>query len=521
MTILHYIEHWAGQTPDKTYLVAPEPNEQVSFSELQDYVSAISRQLDALGAPQGAHVATLMDNGKWTGLLFLAIMASGRVVVPLNAISGDSQLEYVLDHSDANVLFASAGHLARGRKISEASEREIRVIPTCPDQGPEWPGEPAPAQGYQPPVPTPDDNALLIYTSGTTGKPKGVMLTQQNVIGGGLNTVEAHCLSKEDRGLCVLPLYHINAEIVTMVAPLISGGSVVVPHRFSASQFWDLLMDHQCTWFSVVPTIVAYLLEKAETDPVEVRDNPRLAQLRFGRSASSALPPEAHKAFEERFGIALIETMGLSETAAQILSNPLPPFEFKYGSPGIAYRNEVKVVLEDGRDAPAGEPGELHVRGDNVLKGYYKNPEATASALTADGWFATGDLGYQDEEGFFYITGRLKELIIKGGENIAPREIDEALLKHPAVLEAAAFGVPDKNYGQEVMACVVLKEGKQAQPEELRETAARELGQYKAPKALHVVQWLPKGPSGKVQRLKIPDMLSELSAGPGAMANGA
>jgi len=509
MTIQNLINNFASNCADRTFLIAPESGERLSFSQLRERVVQVSAQLDAMGCRAGEHVAMLMDNGQWTASLLLALMASGRVAVPLNAIAGDSQLEYVLEHCDANILFASPQHLERARALRSRVERPVSVVPTCPDRGPQWPTKAEAADATLPAV-EPDDNALLMYTSGTTGKPKGVLLSHRNVIAGGMNTVEAHALSKEDRGLCVLPLYHINAEIVTLIAPLISGGSVVMPHRFSTGSFWELLREHNCTWFSVVPTIIAYLLERGDSRETNVKGNPAYSQVRFGRSASSALPASSHKAFEQEFGIPLIETMGLTETAAQILSNPLPPFQTRYGSPGIAYRNEVKVMAEGGQEAARGEVGELLVRGDNVMREYYKNPEATTKALNAEGWLHTGDLGYQDDEGFFFITGRLKELIIKGGENIAPREIDDILLKHPAVLEAVAYAVEDEKYGQEIMACVVFKSDQQASVEELIEFCNNELGKFKSPKIIHIVKWLPRGPSGKVQRLKIAGMLEEL-----------
>jgi len=217
-----------------------------------------------------------------------------------------------------------------------------------------------------------------------------------------------------------------------------------------------------------------------------------------------------HKSFEELFGVPIVETMGLTETAAQILSNPLPPAAPKYGSPGKPYGNEAMILGEDGNPSPPGVPGELMIRGANVTKGYYKNPEATKAALEPDGWLHTGDLAMCDEEGFFFITGRLKELIIKGGENIAPREIDEALYDHPAVLEAAGFAMPDTRYGQEVMACVALKPGTSCSEDELSELLKQKLGAYKSPKRIFFMEALPKGPSGKIQRLKLPDLVQEL-----------
>lgn len=510
MTVLNKINLQADECGEKAFLIAPESGHQLTFAQLRSSAERVSKQLDAMGCERGQHVALLMDNGLWTATLLLAIMASGRVAVPLNAIAGDSQLEYVLDHCDADVLFASDQHEERADAMAHKAQRAISVIPACPDQGPKWPsGEEGGTSVLQPLEP--EENALLMYTSGTTGKPKGVLLSHSSVIAGGRNTVEAHALSSEDRALCVLPLYHINAQIVTVIAPLISGGSVVIPHRFSTSSFWQWLRDYQCTWFSVVPTIVAYLLERGNDTEKRIQDNPGFEQLRFGRSASSALPASIHQAFEKEFGVPLIETMGLTETAAQILSNPLPPFQVQYGSPGVAYGNEVKVVTSSGIEAPRGDIGELMVRGGNVMKEYYKNPEATEGTLTSDGWLHTGDLGFQDDDGFFYITGRLKELIIKGGENIAPREIDDALLKHPAVLEAAAYGQEDEQYGQQIMACVVFKSGQCASEDELKELCGKEIGKFKTPRTIHTVKWLPRGPSGKVQRLKIADMLNELN----------
>jgi acyl-CoA synthetase (AMP-forming)/AMP-acid ligase II len=507
-TILKLVERWASERGDEPFLISPETSESVSFEQLRRHIEQIDRHLSAGGIGKGEKVAFLMENGLWSAILFLGVMASGRIIVPLNAVSGDDQLRYVLDHSDSRVLFVSEAYRERAAVIRKGIDRTITQIPTHIEKGPDWPwpaGDAGPAG-----VPEPLDTALLIYTSGTTGLPKGVMLSHKNVIAGGRYTVQAHSLTEKDRALCVLPLYHINGEIVTVIAPLLCGGSLVIPHRYSTSAFWKWIEHHGCTWFSVVPTIIAYVLDKASETAGHVKGGDGFRQVRFGRSASSALSPEMHKAFEESFGIRIVETMGLSETAAQILSNPLPPATGKYGSPGIPYGNEVKVVDADGKELPRGEVGELVVRGDNVMSGYYKNPDATAGALKGDGWFYTGDLGFQDEDDYFFITGRIKELIIKGGENVAPREVDEVLLQYPGVLEAAAFAVPDAHYGQEIVACVVPSEGVMLEADALRQYCVSKLGRYKAPRDITVVQWIPKGPSGKTQRLRIPDLLEQM-----------
>jgi long-chain acyl-CoA synthetase len=277
----------------------------------------------------------------------------------------------------------------------------------------------------------------------------------------------------------------------------------VLPHRFSASGYWDLVAKYRCTWINVVPTMIAYLLNGAAPD----ERGGAASRVRFCRSASAPLPPDLHRAFEARFGIGIIETFGMTETNAPCFTNPLDPARRKIGSPGRAFGNEAKIIdPATGATLPAGAAGEIMVRGDNVMTRYYKDEDATASTLEPDGWMHTGDVGYLDGDDFLFVTGRMKELIIKGGENIAPREIDEALLRHPAVLEAAAVGIPDPGYGQEIMVCVVLKPGHRCTVEELASFSQRELGRYKTPKIIKLVHELPKGPSGKVQRLKLLDI---------------
>ena len=336
-----------------------------------------------------------------------------------------------------------------------------------------------------------------MYTSGTTGVPKGVMLTQANLAANAQAISAEHALVPGDRVLAVLPLYHINAFAVTMLAPLAHGGSLAMPPKFSAGAFWPQALDTGCTWINVVPTMISYLLE-GQAPPRE-----RTQGIRFCRSASSALPPEHLRAFEQRFAIGVIETMGLTETVAPAFSNPLDASQRKLGSVGRASGGQARVVDAALQPVPDGTTGEIVIQGPHVMRGYYKNDKATAEAFTPDGWLRTGDLGHRDADGFFFVTGRIKELIIKGGENIAPREIDEALLQHPAVLEAAAVGIPDRHYGQEILACIVPREGMACTEADLRAFCLEKLGRYKTPGVFRFVTELPRGPSGKVQRLKL------------------
>ncbi len=498
-TVRHYIDMRADATPDKAYLVAPETGRELRYGRLREDARTLFYFLRKKGLRQGEKVSLMTHNGYQAADLFLGLMYGGFVVAPINLLAQSAQLEYVLDHSDTRLVFVTAPYRERLASALKKINRLVEVVVIDVDAETIFSDFDATATAVPPVAET--DEALLLYTSGTTGVPKGVVLTHRNVISGGRFTSEAHGLTSTDRVLNSLPLYHINGQIVTTVAPLVHGGSVVMPHRFSVSNFWELLARHGCTWFNVVPTIISYLLN--EPDARVARKELPLEQVRFGRSASSALPPSVHRAFEQTFGFGVIETMGLTETAGPVFTNPLAAAKRKYGSPGQAFGNEAKIVDTRANTLAPGQVGEILIRGDNVMKEYYKAPEVTAKTLESDGWLHTGDLGYVDEDGFYFVTGRLKELIIKGGEKIAPREIDEALYKHPAVLEAAAVGVADAEYGQEIVACVVLKPGQHCTAEELVEFCRRELGAYKTPKRIKFIDAIPKGPSGKVQRLKL------------------
>ena len=495
------IDHYASEQAAAVFLVIPENDQQLHYGELKTMAESVEARLHGMGLGKGEKVAFLMNNGLWSCALFLGCMYAGRVILPLNAVSGADNLEYVIEHSDAKIVFVEAEYAEKYAGLLARVADKIQIIPTSREHGPDWPA--AGSQSLVADKISAQDDALLIYTSGTTGKPKGVVLSHRAVVAGGNNTAIAHQLKPEDRALCVLQLYHINGQMVTVMAPLVSGGSVVMPTRFSVKEFWGLIDRWQCSWFSVVPTIVAYLLEQAQRLGEAACVSQDRAYLRFGRCASAPLSPDMHRQFEAQFAVPLVETMGLTETAAQILSNPMPPAKPKYGSPGIAVGNEATIFDKQGKEAARGEPGELMIRGDNVMKEYYKNPQVTAATLRSDGWLHTGDLAYQDEDGYFFITGRLKEIIIKGGENIAPREIDETLYQHDAVLEAAAFPIADHAYGQDIMACVALKPGRQCSAEELREFCIAKLGLFKSPREISFMDELPKGPSGKIQRRKL------------------
>ncbi len=500
-TVRALIDARAAAQPQAPYLIATASGQRLSFGELAQSCRAVAAWLAARGLAPGAHLSLVLSNGPQTVRLLLGALYGGYCVNPVNLLSQPDQMRYVLEHADANVVFAAPDWVAHVREMTAGIDRPIEVIALDPD------GDELPRTGASDVAlvePGEDSLALLMYTSGTTGKPKGVMLTQANLAANARSISAEHELGANDRVTAVLPLYHINAFAVTMLAPLAHGGSLVMPPKFSAGSFWDMVIAHGCTWLNVVPTMISYLLEGAADGLVPPRD--ALARVRLCRSASAALPPEHHRAFEATFGIGIVETMGLTETVAPCFSNPIDPAQRKVGSVGRASGCEARAVDAEGRTVADGTIGEIVLRGPQVTAGYYKNPAATEGAFFPGGWLRTGDLGYRDADGFYFVTGRIKELIIKGGENIAPREIDEALLRHPAVLDAAAVGIPDRHYGQDIMACIILRDGQQISEEELRAFCDRELGRYKTPKVFRFVADLPRGPSGKVQRLKLVDL---------------
>ncbi len=483
-TVRDWLARRAGE--GSTAMVFPETGEELGWAELEAEALGFARDLTARGAQSGESIALVTPNCREGIVALYGALVGGFRATMINLAAGRDAIAYALDHSGARFAYV---HGSAGPLFAEAAGGRIAQV--APGQGR------GAAEDVALHEVTSQSHALLMYTSGTTGRPKGVLHSHQSLLAGGWTTTLAHGLGPGDRGFCVLPVYHINGLCVTVMGALVSGGSLAVVGRFSASAFWEQAAEAGVTWFSAVPTIISHLLHGKGGPDAATR-----TRLRFGRSASSALAVETQTAFEARFGMPIIETMGLTETAAQILSNPLPPGVRKVGSPGVGYGCDVQIQGPDGQEVPRGEEGEIAVRGPNVMQGYLNNPEATAAAFR-EGWLLTGDLARMDADGYVFVTGRLKELIIKGGENIAPREVDEALYAHPDVVEAAAFARPCARYGETVEAAVRVSEGSDLTAEALLDICRARLGRFKCPDRVHFLPELPKGPSGKIQRLKI------------------
>ena len=477
----------ARATEGGTAIVFPETSTQLDWADLRAAARGFAKALTARGLGKGESVAVVAPNSAEGIIAFYGAVYGGFRATMINLAAGRDAIAYALTHSEARVAFV---HDSCAALFETANPGTTEAVALQSD---------VTVDLYDV---TAGDHALLMYTSGTTGQPKGVVHTHASLLAGGWTTAVAHGLSSSDRGFCVLPVYHINGLCVSVMGSLVSGGSLAMVGKFSASRFWDQAETGRATWFSAVPTIISHLLH-GEADP-SARCK---AAIRFGRSASSALAVETQAAFEARFAVPVIETMGLTETAAQILSNPLPPATRKIGSPGIAYGCEVTIQDAQGAILPPGVEGEIVVRGPNILLEYLKNPDATAATFR-NGWLRTGDLAKMDADGYVFVTGRLKELIIKGGENVAPREVDEALYSHPDVIEAAAFARPCSSYGERIEAAVRIREGSDLSATALIAICEDRLGAFKAPDAVYFMDELPKGPSGKIQRLKLADLIA-------------
>ena len=451
------------------------------------------------GIKKGDVVSLLMPNGVEYIIAYFACWELGALAGPINSLLKTRETAYVISNSEAKALLVNSSFIPTIDSVRQELPQLSNIIVFDREADAT---QDVTLKDSQPIEIQPDDEAIIIYTSGTTGKPKGCLLTHRNVIANARQISEWLGFGPEDRLLTVMPLFHMNAVSVTTMSALYAGGSTVVSPKFSASRFWQLVSDYQITSFGSVATMLSMLLT---TYPEGVPADLKTKQLRFAMCGSAPVPAETINRFEEMFGCLVVEGYGLSDSTCRSTFNP-PDQRRRAGSCGLPIGNEMRVVDDNDNDVPTGCLGEIVLRGENILKGYYKNPEATKNAFR-NGWFHTGDVGYRDQDGFYYIVDRKSDMIIRGGENIYPREIDEVLYQHPSVAAAAVVGMPDELYGEEVAAFVVLREGSEVSEEQLIEFCKGRLADYKCPKTVRLVKDIPKGPTGKLLKRELVKMI--------------
>ncbi|MCA0323587.1 MAG: long-chain fatty acid--CoA ligase [Actinobacteria bacterium] len=466
----------------------------VTFAELQEQAARVAAVLDSRGVGVGDRVAMMLPNVLAFPAIFYGILRAGAIAVPLNPLLKSGEVEYMLRDSGAGLLF---GWEAMGQDASAGAAAAAADVILIGDAGlaPVIEGV---TQAGAPVDRADDDTAVILFTSGTTGHPKGAELTHHGLDSNQSLTVRTLInLTADDVVMGCLPLFHIFGLTTGLNAAIGAGACLTMLPRFDPRAALDILAGHNVTVFEGVPTMYSAMLAAAGDDEISIPD------LRICVSGGSALPVRVLEEFEERFGCIILEGYGLSETSP-VASFNHPDRDRKPGSIGTPVEGvEMRLVDDERRPVAEGEPGEIQIRGANVMKGYWGRPDATALAIDADGWFSTGDIATRDEEGYYRIVDRKKDLILRGGYNVYPREVEEVLHQHPSVAEAAVVGVPHDSLGEEVAAAVALKPGKEATPEELTEFVRDRIAAYKYPRHVWIVDALPKSATGKILRREV------------------
>ncbi|HIF07924.1 MAG TPA: AMP-dependent synthetase [Gemmatimonadetes bacterium] len=491
--------------PSAPAIGAPR-REFLNYAGLCEHVDRTVASLNQLGLGRGDRVAIVLPNGPEMASAFVSI-AAGTTTAPLNPGYRRAEYDFYLEDLAAKALIVEAG--SESDSVESARSLGIPVLTLRVPEGAragEFEIEADPDVELEPttsPGPTqPDDVALVLHTSGTTSRPKIVPLLHRNVCASAKNIRATLSLTPEDRCLNVMPLFHIHGLMAPVLSSLSSGASVSCTPGFNALKFFSWLDKVEPTWYSAVPTMHQTLLARAGRNEESVAR----AQLRFIRSSSAALPPQVLAELEETFGVTVVEAYAMTEAAHQMTCNQLPPGVRKPGSVGPAAGPEVSIMDDEGNLLEPGNVGEIVIRGPNVTPGYENNPDANATAFT-NGWFRTGDQGVMDDDRFVTLTGRLKEIINRGGEKISPKEVDEVLMDHPAIQQVCTFAVPHDKLGEEVAAAVVLREGAEATTGDIRRFASERLANFKVPHTVVVLDEIPKGPTGKLRRIGLAEQL--------------
>lgn len=478
----------AGGPGSSPALVCPDDGETLTYDGLRERVEALAGRLAGLGVGRGDRVALVVPNGPEIVQLALAIAAVGAAAAPLNPAYTRDEFAYYLEDLAPRVVLVTEDGPAAVREAAGAVE--IVEVVAAPGRAVALRSARGEAGEASFEAGGPEEIAILLHTSGTTSRPKQVPLLQRNVAASARSIGRHYRLGPDDVSCVVMPLFHIHGLVASVLATLGSGGTVVVPRRVAPRRFWGQVREHGATWFSAGPTLHHMLVERA--DAGETR-------LRFIRSCSSALSPELLHRCEGAYGVPMLEAYGMTEASHEMAANPLPPEERRPGSVGVPTGARIRIVDRDWADVPAGSPGEVVISGPGLTPGYLGNPEANRESFR-DGWFRTGDQGVL-EDGYLRLVGRIKELIIRGGENIAPAEVEDVLLSHAAVTDAVCFGIPDEKYGERVAAAVSL--ALDVDEETLLGLCRERLTAVKVPAVIHVLEAIPRTPTGKLQRRRV------------------
>ncbi len=486
---------------DEAIAISAPDHAPLTYAGLREHTERTVRALNRHGIGRNDRVAIVLPNGPVMASAFVSI-AAGATTAPLNPAYKEDEFRFYLSDLGAKALVVEKGSTSPALKAAEGlGIRVIEVVELehagafgfVSDEG----GEAATAAYAEA-----DDVALVLHTSGTTARPKIVPLSQRNICASAGNIQRTLALTPEDRCMNVMPLFHIHGLIATILATLRTGASVFCAPGFNALRFFSWLEESDPSWYSAVPTMHQAILARAGKNQDKIAKH----SLRLIRSSSSSMPPQVMHELEKTFNVPVLEAYAMTEAAHQMTCNPLPPGARKPGTVGIASGPEVAVMDEQGTLVPSGTIGEVVIKGRNVTSGYENNPEANAQSFT-NGWFRTGDQGVMDEEGYLSITGRLKEIINRGGEKISPREVDDVLMDHPAVQQVVTFAVPDAKLGEEVAAAMVLREGSDATEQEIRKFAGSHLANFKVPRKVIFLEEIPKGATGKLQRIGLAEKL--------------
>jgi long-chain acyl-CoA synthetase len=503
---------------DKDFLFSQADGRIFTYKTFDEEVNRAAHLLLSAGVQKGDRVSLFLTNSAEYLIAYFACFKLGAWAGPVNAHLKSQEIEFIIANSESCVVITQANFYPKIAEVQAniPSLHHILVVGSrwsvvrrdesgvwSPESGVQHPEGEATESWQQPTAYCllPTDESVIIYTSGTTGKPKGVLLTHGNMLANAKEIADWLELTEDDRSLMIMPLFHVNALMTTAMAALWVGASIVLAEKFSASRHWEIVSKYGVTYFGSVATMLSLL---NHTYPQGLPESCNTSRLRFALCGSAPVPVEVMKTYEALFDCKVIEGYGLSESTCRSTFNPIDERR-KVGSIGLPIGNQVKIFDDNDTELAPHQVGEIVLRGANIMKGYYQNEEATETAFRA-GWFHTGDLGYRDEEGFFYIVDRKSDMIIRGGENIYPREIDEALYQHPKVKDAATVGVPDELFGEAVKSFIVLKDGERATEEEMIAYCREHLADFKCPKTIAFLDDIPKGPTGKLLKKKLREL---------------